>query len=103
LLSNHFYIGALPFGYEMKEGKIAVIVEVPYQFVNAAEFQVSPEDQSDQLSFFFGCNLVADPLAANLTLLVCEMGLADYPWCAHERHFEAVSAAIRTKRQTVLA
>src|SRR5258706_6859145 len=27
--------------------------EVPYQFVNAAEFQVSPEDQSDQLSFFF--------------------------------------------------
>jgi hypothetical protein len=41
--------------------------------------------------------------AANLTLLVCEMGLADYPWCAHERHFEAVSAAIRTKRQTVLA
>src|SRR5713101_8180538 len=27
--------------------------EVPYQFVNAAEFQLSPEDQSDQLSFFF--------------------------------------------------
>src|SRR5713226_5239201 len=66
--------------------------EVPYQFVNAAEFQVSPEDQSDQLSFFFddrdlalfhlvakrqsasdpkalslgGSNLVADPLGGDL-------------------------------------
>jgi hypothetical protein len=27
--------------------------EVPNQFVDAAKFQVSPEDQSDQLSFFF--------------------------------------------------
>src|SRR5260370_5099420 len=61
--------------------------EVPYQVVDAAAFQVSPEDQSDQLSFFFDyrdlalfhllakrqsasdpkahplscCNLVADP------------------------------------------
>src|SRR6266404_3171603 len=34
-------------------GSDVAFSEVPYQFVDAAKFQVSPEDQSDQLSFFF--------------------------------------------------
>src|SRR5713101_5322094 len=33
-------------------GPDVAFFEVPYQLVDAAQFQVSPEDQSDQLSFF---------------------------------------------------
>src|SRR5258708_36400384 len=34
-------------------GPDVAFLEVPYQFIDAAEFQVSPEDQSDQFSLFF--------------------------------------------------
>jgi hypothetical protein len=40
-------------GELLGSGSDVAFLEVPYKFVDAAKFQVSPEDQSDQLSYYF--------------------------------------------------